>query len=156
VREAGAALEVRVGEATHAVRVVEAAEDALRLEVDGHLQAVRVARTRRGPVEDGETLYLHLGDGEAMVTLVPRFPAPAGLADDPGSCAAPTPGVVRAVHVEVGQEVAAGQALVTLEAMKMEHQLKAPAAGRVVSVRATVGQSVDAGALLVVLETTDA
>ncbi len=51
------------------------------------------------------------------------------------------PGTVTAVHVASGDDVAAGQPLVTVEAMKMEHLLTAPAAG-VVTVHVTTGGTV--------------
>lgn len=54
---------------------------------------------------------------------------------------APLPGTVTAVHVVDGSEVIAGQPVVTIEAMKMEHQLKAPLAG-IVSIHVTDGQQV--------------
>jgi acetyl/propionyl-CoA carboxylase alpha subunit len=118
---------------------------------DGVVRTVRIAAVpaRPGPPEDGDTVYLHLGDAEACVRCLPRFAPPAGLEDEPGACVAPTPAIVRAVHVEVGATVDVGAALVTLEAMKMEQTLKAGAPGVVSAVRVGVGQAVEAGALLV-------
>ena len=69
-----------------------------------------------------------------------------------GGLEAPMPGVVTKVMVVVGDEVAKGQPLVALEAMKMEHQVRAPRAGRVKSVSASPGQMVQSGAVLVELE----
>jgi propionyl-CoA carboxylase alpha chain len=63
------------------------------------------------------------------------------------------PGIVVRVLVEAGQRVEAGQELVVLEAMKMEHRICAPDAGLVTEVRVAVGQTVAAGMALVVLET---
>ncbi len=65
---------------------------------------------------------------------------------------APMPGKVVAVLVSVGQEVAAGQGLLVIEAMKMENELKAAGAGRVTAVRAVAGKPVNGGEVLVVLE----
>ena len=61
----------------------------------------------------------------------------------------PVPGTITAVHVEAGQSVTAGQVLVLLEAMKMEHRILADADGVVEQVLVEVGQSVDAHALVV-------
>ncbi len=54
--------------------------------------------------------------------------------------------------VTPGQDVAAGEGLVVVEAMKMENELRAPRAGRVMDVPVREGQAVEAGALLVVVE----
>ena len=62
------------------------------------------------------------------------------------------PGRVLRVLVSVGDEVAAGQALVVIEAMKMENELKVLRAGRVREVLVVEASSVEAGRLLVVVE----
>ncbi len=62
------------------------------------------------------------------------------------------PGQVRAVLVDAGADVKAGQTLVLLEAMKMELQVKAPHAGKVAAVLVTVGQAVERGQRLVDVE----
>ena len=56
------------------------------------------------------------------------------------------------IRVEPGQQVAQGEILVILEAMKMENEIAAPAAGKVASVQAVKGKSVNAGDILVTLE----
>jgi len=56
------------------------------------------------------------------------------------------------VSCRVGDAVTAGQTLVVLEAMKMEHHMKAPSDGRVAEVRVIEGQQVDNGTVLVVFE----
>jgi biotin carboxyl carrier protein len=65
---------------------------------------------------------------------------------------APMPGLTLSVHVEAGQEVSKGDALVVLEAMKMENLLKSPSDGRIKAVYTTKGQAVEKGQLLVVFE----
>ena len=62
------------------------------------------------------------------------------------------PGVVNAVAVEVGQEVAEGETIVVLEAMKLMHSLVAPVAGRIKAVLCAVGETVASGAILVEIE----
>jgi 3-methylcrotonyl-CoA carboxylase alpha subunit len=66
--------------------------------------------------------------------------------------AAPMPGKVIAHLVEAGARVSAGQALVVIEAMKMEHVIAAPHAGRVAEFAYGVGEQVAEGATLVRLE----
>ncbi len=62
------------------------------------------------------------------------------------------PGSVVAVDVAPGDRVTAGQRLLVLEAMKMQHPVTAPADGAVTSVDVSVGDQVGAGAVLAVLE----
>lgn len=69
-----------------------------------------------------------------------------------GGLIASMPGQVRAVHVAAGDSVARGDALVVLEAMKMETTISAPADGRVARVLCEPGQTVERGALLIELE----
>ncbi len=61
---------------------------------------------------------------------------------------APMPGLVLRIEVEPGQEVASGDTLLVLEAMKMENALKAPVAATIAEVKVAMGQAVDKGALL--------
>jgi len=65
---------------------------------------------------------------------------------------APMPGLVQSLSAKPGQTVAEGDALATLEAMKMEHVLRAPRAGTVADVLVTAGAQVEAGAALITLE----
>jgi 3-methylcrotonyl-CoA carboxylase alpha subunit len=76
-----------------------------------------------------------------------------GSAD--GVILAPMPGRVIAVDVAAGDTVVAGQKLVTLEAMKMEHSLTAPFAGTVAALDAAVGGQVTEGVMLVRIEKDD-
>ncbi len=68
------------------------------------------------------------------------------------SIKAPMPGKVLRVLVAVGDEVAAGQGLVVLEAMKMQNEMKAPRAGRVASVAVKEHEAVNAGEVLLTIE----
>ena len=72
-----------------------------------------------------------------------------------GPVTSPMPGTVLAVHVAAGDTVAAGDRLVTVEAMKMEHAVTAPVAGTVTSLPATVGRSVALDETLAVVDATD-
>jgi propionyl-CoA carboxylase alpha chain len=85
-------------------------------------------------------------------SIPPRFPLPdeAGRA---GSLVAPMPGSVLRLLVAVGDSVAAGQPLLAMEAMKMEHQVVAPSAGTVAEIFVQVGQQLAHGQRLVQLDT---
>jgi propionyl-CoA carboxylase alpha chain len=80
-----------------------------------------------------------------------RFQVP-GLEAAPGGLNAPMPGVIIDVRVKVGQHVEAGETLVVMEAMKMEHVIAAPSAGTVGEVFVTLTQQVDNGAVLLTIE----
>ncbi|MEO3776289.1 biotin carboxylase N-terminal domain-containing protein [Micromonospora sp. B11E3] len=125
------------------VALVEAAPDGVVLDVDGVRQAYRVSRV-------GSAVFVDGPDGSTALAELPRFPPPAAeLAA--GSLLAPLPGAVARVHVEVGQRVAAGDALLTLEAMKLEHPVLAPADGVVADLPVPAGGQVEAGTVLAVV-----
>jgi propionyl-CoA carboxylase alpha chain len=123
---------------------VEAAPDRVVLDVDGVRRAYRVHRV-------GSAVFVDGPDGAASLAELPRFPEPtAELAA--GSLVAPLPGAVTRVHVEVGQRVAAGDLLLTLEAMKLEHPVLAPTDGVVAELPVPAGGQVDTGAVLAVVD----
>ncbi|NUR07938.1 MAG: ATP-grasp domain-containing protein [Nocardioidaceae bacterium] len=90
--------------------------------------------------------------GHRRVFTRPDVFADAAAVAGDGTLNAPMPGTLLAVSVEQGQEVAEGQVLGVLEAMKMELSLKAPYAGRVANVGASAGDQVTLGATLFVVE----
>jgi biotin carboxyl carrier protein len=67
---------------------------------------------------------------------------------------APLPGLVVDVRVHPGDQIAVGQVVVVLEAMKMENEIASPVAGSVGEVRATKGATVDVGDVLVLVKLT--
>lgn len=77
---------------------------------------------------------------------------PEAVGGEAGAVLSPLPGVVVAVHVREGEMVRSGARLLTLSAMKMEHDLTAPAAGTVADLRVRPQQTVAIGDLLLRLE----
>ena len=121
--------------------------------LDGRSVPVVIEPAGKGRVRvtlDGRTMEVQVKDERAL--LLERF----GLDDATDSAAreihAPMPGLVLSVLVEPGQEVAAGDGLVVLEAMKMENELRAASDGVVKTVHATPGEAVGKNALLVEFE----
>ncbi|MGH8976029.1 MAG: biotin/lipoyl-containing protein, partial [Acidimicrobiia bacterium] len=107
--------------------------------------------TRRVSVHRVEGVaYVDSPLGASVLREEPRFPR-AEEARAPGSLLAPMPGTVVRVAVEAGEAVGAGDLLVVLEAMKMEHRVTSPAAGTVAEVRVKAGQTVDGDEVLVVV-----
>ncbi|MHB8498828.1 MAG: ATP-binding protein, partial [Acidimicrobiales bacterium] len=126
---------------------VEVTPEAVTVTIDG-------VRTISLVHQEGQTVYVDSADGSSVLTEVPRF-AEAGRTTPSGSALAPMPGGVVRVAVSPGDTVGAGQVLVVLEAMKMEHAVNAPASGVVADVVVTVGDQVSTGAVLVVVDTGD-
>lgn len=89
--------------------------------------------------------------GGVRFTVAPRFPEATSAVRE-GSLLAPMPGAVVRLGAELGDTVTAGQPLVWLEAMKMEHTIAAPAAGVLTELSVTVGQQVAVGAVLARVE----
>jgi acetyl-CoA/propionyl-CoA carboxylase biotin carboxyl carrier protein len=103
--------------------------------------------------QDGARLWL-ARDGHAW-GIREQEPLEAARHTDDGAggpVLSPMPGTVTVVEVADGQHVAAGERLVVVEAMKMEHVLTAPVDGVVRDLRARAGGTVDRGAVLLVVE----
>jgi acetyl/propionyl-CoA carboxylase alpha subunit len=113
---------------------------------DGWLPALNFIETEI----DGDVVFV--SRGQYRFPVAPRYTPPdeAGRA---GSTVAPMPGSILRVLVGVGDEVVAGQELLAMEAMKMEHHVVSPVAGLVAEVFVTTGQQVDSGQPLVRIET---
>ena len=91
----------------------------------------------------------------APATTAPTPSAAAAkpqLPVDTGSVTSPMAGAIQSILVKEGDAVKQGQALVILEAMKMENQITAPVAGTVKSINVATGDSVTEGHVLLVLE----
>ncbi len=130
------------------VAVFEAADGAVDLEIDGR-------RLQMAVTGHGEHWLVHGPSWDVEIEELPRLPVP-GAAEIKGGLTAPMPGNVLATHVSVGDEVRAGQLLLVLEAMKMQHRITAPFDGKVTEVHVSAGTQVDNGALLVLLEEDEA
>ncbi|MEV6620055.1 biotin carboxylase N-terminal domain-containing protein [Amycolatopsis sp. NPDC051106] len=94
--------------------------------------------------------YVDSALGSVALTAAPRFADP-GAALAAGSLVAPMPGTVVRLAVQAGDPVKAGDPLLWLEAMKMEHRIAAPADGVVAELPVTVGQQVEVGTILAVV-----
>ncbi|VVJ17749.1 Geranyl-CoA carboxylase biotin-containing subunit (EC [Amycolatopsis camponoti] len=144
VRRSGLRLTVNGAPLGESVRLVSAAPELVELEIDGVHRAYRV-HTRAG------TSYVDCPEGSAALAEIPRFADPDAAAAA-GSLLAAMPGAVVRVLVAAGDEVVTGQALLVLEAMKMEHTVVAPVDGSVAELRVRLGDQVDTGQVLAVVE----
>ncbi|NLU74238.1 acety-l/propionyl-CoA carboxylase subunit alpha [Streptomyces sp. HNM0575] len=140
------------------VRLLEAAPGRVALEVDGVRRDFAVARYGDGGnYADGDGgSHVHVDAppplGSYAFTALPRLREPETV-NDPGSLLAPMPGAVARVvpGLAVGSAVKAGEPLLWLEAMKMEHKVVAPASGTLTALHAEPGRQVEVGELLAVV-----
>jgi propionyl-CoA carboxylase alpha chain len=102
----------------------------------------------------GATAYVDSPLGHDALAEIERFPDPSAAAHA-GSLLAPMPGTVVRIAVAAGDSVAAGSAIITIEAMKMEHTIRTPAAGVVTDLPVPLGAQVDSGTVLAVVEEED-
>jgi geranyl-CoA carboxylase alpha subunit len=124
-----------------ALRLIERGDDEIRVSRDGAVVKALFARS-------GDALTLVV-EGVAD-DFVDRTYAPPRRADDhaDGAVHAPVSGVIVSVDVAAGETVRRGQALATIEAMKMQHEILAPIDGIVESVHVAAGAQAPARALL--------
>lgn len=104
-------------------------------------------------VEKGEAIlvdeYDRMAPAQAPAAAPAQAPAPQATANASASAVkAPLPGIVVAVKAQVGQAVKAGEAVVVIEAMKMENEIVAPTAGTVKAIYVQKGASVQTDAPL--------
>ena len=156
---------VKIGEDTAAVDVegnayaVTVGDETTRLTVTRNRREMNVhdgaraftARTAR----HGDRITVFM-DGAAHEFAIPDPLAVGGEAAGGGDMVlAPMPGLVKSMTATAGQAVAQGDPLCVMEAMKMEHTLKAPRDGVIASVGAGAGDQVEEGAILIRLEAED-
>ena len=117
------------------------------LSVDGVDRPFDVARYG----SDLHDVFVDSPLGSVQLVALPRFPDPtAALAH--GSLLAPMPGSVLRIGAAVGDTVTAGQPLIWMEAMKMEHTVTAPGDGVLTELNVEPGQQVEVGAVLARVE----
>ena len=139
----------------HQATIYAWSANGIDLAVDGiRTTALITAVTADELTGRGEVLHVTMANTTTSLETVPRFNLP-GTEAPTGGLTAPMPGKVLDVLAAAGDVVIAGQAMVVLEAMKMEHRMTAPFDGTVAEVRVTAGDQVDNGAVLMVIEPAD-
>ena len=108
-----------------------------RLWVDGQLAHV---------VKVQDDWWVHV-DGRIHVLSIDEQGLSGSGAD--GGMTAPMPGKILEIMCSIGDQVEAGQTLIVMEAMKMEHRIAANASGAIAAIHHNVGDQVDAGATLI-------
>ncbi|MDI9950803.1 biotin carboxylase N-terminal domain-containing protein [Rhodococcus sp. IEGM 1305] len=126
------------------VALVSATARHVALDVAGLRRSFAVSRY-------GDDVFVDSALGPVSLHAAPRFTDPSAVVAE-GSLLAPMPGSVIRLGAAAGDTVTAGQPIVWLEAMKMEHTIKAPASGVLTELSVTAGQQVDVGTVLAVVE----
>ncbi|HEY3905732.1 MAG TPA: biotin carboxylase N-terminal domain-containing protein [Streptosporangiaceae bacterium] len=126
------------GAVTHAIE-----PDQVWLETAG-------VRYRFGITRAGQDFWVDSPLGSVKLSLIDRLPAPERVAET-GSLIAPMPGNVTKIAAIVGDPVTAGQLVMVIEAMKMEHQILAPTSGILADLRVSQGTQVNAGDVLAIV-----
>ncbi len=125
------------------IEVTSASPEDVVLRVGGVGRRYRVQR-------HGAQTWVDGPDGSSAFDEIDRFPT-VGAQLAAGSLVAPLPGTVVKVAVAVGDTVGAGTVLMAIEAMKMEHEVRAPGAGVVTEIDVVAGDQVETGRVLVVI-----
>jgi geranyl-CoA carboxylase alpha subunit len=124
----------------------ELSGDTIRYRIDGLTQSARFFR-------DGDQLYfLHHGNSNSIRDLTMAAPASAAAGGSDGKVRAAMNGRVVAVLVKQGERIEAGQPVMSLEAMKMEHVHTAPIAGMISAIGVAEGEQVTTGKIVVEIE----
>jgi geranyl-CoA carboxylase alpha subunit len=124
----------------------ELGHDNIRFRIDGLTESARFFR-------DGDRLYfLHHGSHNSVRDLTLAAPASATGGGSDGRVRAAMNGRVVAVLVKQGERVEAGQPVMTLEAMKMEHVHTAPISGTISAIDVAEGEQVTTGKIAVEIE----
>ena len=139
--------EIRIGEETESrsAKLLSSTSDHFEIQLDGVHASGYASKF-------GSRWYVDIPAGGLSLLEKSRFPG-ADIADIEGGLTAPMPGKILAIEVAKDDSVTAGQLLVLMEAMKMEHQIVATFDGTVADVRVAVGDQVDNGELLVIIAT---
>ncbi|HKP66510.1 MAG TPA: biotin/lipoyl-containing protein, partial [Casimicrobiaceae bacterium] len=128
--------------ASHEVTNAVFADGVLSAAIDGETQRWRADA-------DGDRIAVHGGAERRVFHHAPAFEYIASVAGTGDRIVAPMPGRIVLVKAKAGDDVAEGDEVLVMEAMKMELTLRAPRAGRIDSVQAAAGDFVEADAVLV-------
>jgi geranyl-CoA carboxylase alpha subunit len=145
-RERDGGYAARLGGTEYRFEIDELSGEAIRFRSNGLTESARFFR-------EGDHLYfLRQGITVSVRDLTMSAPATVGASSSDGRIRAAMSGRVVAVLVKQGERVTAGQPVITLEAMKMEHVHSAPISGMISAVEVTEGEQVTTGRIVVEIE----
>ena len=156
----GDQIEARLGLSPDKIRFVMGDEACVLIDIsqsENQISAIYngkriTAKSHLARTAYGTRASIHLDGLSYVFTKPDPLDVTASVAGAGDEITAPMTGIVRSVATQAGAEVVQGDALIVLEAMKMEHTLRAPRAGQVAQVLCTEGDQVSDGTVLVQLE----
>ncbi|MFO7618792.1 MAG: biotin/lipoyl-containing protein [Thermoplasmata archaeon] len=141
----GEAFEVGIGDKTFKVESKEMKPGFFTMTINGKVTKCNIAA-------EGNQRHIFINGDVYRFDRVEAGARPASFDKLPSNITSPISGKVTAVSAAGNDMVKAGQVLITIEAMKMEYQIKAPYDGKVEKINFKVGDQVDIGELLVQME----
>ena len=136
---------VDVDNTTVVLRLIEIAGERIQVDIDGRVTAARA-------VQHGRHVTVFLAGQTQVFSRPDPLDADDEVLAGGGRLAAPMPGLIKLVHIDAGAPVTKGDALVVMEAMKMEHTMKAPFDGTVEEVFVAEGSQVAADDILLMIK----
>ena len=130
------------------VEIVDIVENIATVTVNGENYSVEMEKE---PEPEKKKVVIKSG-AQAQPEAAASEGASAAKVNTNNALKAPLPGVIREINVAVGDEVAVGDTVVVLEAMKMANNLEAEKAGKVTAILVQIGESVMEDTPLVVIE----
>lgn len=144
--------------------------DQITIDVDGHALDARLHwhDSNHGEIvvngaphefyaaQDDNKLFIHFAGKVWDLTSVDEFAGAVADGDSGGVVSAPMPGVVVEVYAPEGSQVAEGDAVMIIESMKLQTEIKATVSGTVKTIGADAGASFDKGAVLIAIEADEA
>lgn len=130
------------------VEIVDIVENIATVTVNGENYSVEMEKE---PEPEKKKVVIKSG-AQAQPEATASEGASAAKVNTNNALKAPLPGVIREINVAVGDEVAVGDTVVVLEAMKMANNLEAEKAGKVTAILVQIGESVMEDTPLVVIE----
>lgn len=135
VRVNGSTLSVTDANHTHDIEVIAHQPNVLNYQFGG-------VRRKAAWAQSGDTLFLDRGNGNLTITNITHAPAASLDTEGDGVLRAPMDGAIVSLLVSVGDKVQKGQTLAVMEAMKIEHQLKANRDGTIENITMAEKQQV--------------
>lgn len=143
--------QLKLGEQTHSAEVSQPEPDFYVVQLNNRVYRCAVDKLLTGDTEivvNGKRFPVKVRDKKHLRGNV----AGGAGTDGKATLVSPMPGKIVRVLLNVGDEVAANQGVLVVEAMKMQNEVQSPKAGKVAELRVAEGQTVNAGETLAVIE----